>query len=334
MSKPIRIGVLGYANIAKRSVIPAINALPDDFVLDSVARRSLDQSESELSEIHGGDFRRPKFINGYTQLLGRQGIEAVYVPLPTGLHYEWVKKALLSGRHVLVEKSLAVNFSQVEELVGIAKSKGLVLMETFQFRFHPQFKLIADMVKTGVIGRVRAINTIFSFPPFKESSNIRYQKKLGGGALLDAGAYTVKIAQMLSPGRLTVRSAALSHGDEYEVDLWGGAHLVDADNRISAHLGFGFDNSYRCFVEVAGSGGRVLSERIFTAPPDFEATVEQHTMSGETIRHKFAPENHFKLMLRHFAEACVNQKPRDAEYEGCLEQGRLLHDVARLADLA
>lgn len=334
MSKPIKIGVLGYANIAKRSVIPAIESLSESFILDSIARRSTEKYIKTAQFAPVSDRGGRIFVEGYQKLLEEREIDAVYIPLPTGLHYEWVKASLLSGRHVLVEKSLANNFSQVQELVSIARKRNLALMETFQFRFHPQFDAIVKMIKTGVIGSVRAINSTFSFPPFDDPTNIRYQKQLGGGALLDAGAYTVKIAQMLSPQRLTVRSAVLHYSESYCVDLWGGAHLVDIDNQISAHLSFGFDNAYRCFVEVVGSQGRLVSERIFTAPTDFEATVEQHTMSGEKINHKFAPDNHFKLMLSHFARTCINQELREAEYEGNLEQGRLLSGIVNIAEQA
>jgi hypothetical protein len=233
----------------------------------------------------------------------------------------------MSGRHVLVEKSLATNLEHVKELVEIANSKGLALMETFQFRFHPQFTAMMDMVATGAIGDLRSITAVFSFPPFKDPGNIRYQKNLGGGALLDAGAYTLKISHILAMTKLNVLSAALHIDKARGIDLWGSAHLSDADNRVSAHLSFGFDNSYRCFAEVAGTKGRVNSERIFTAPPNFETTICQHMESGRTIQHKFAPANHFELMLAYFEKICGNREMREKEYAANLDQARLVQKV-------
>ena len=107
--------------------------------------------------------------------------------------------------HVLVEKSLACEYAQVVELNDLAKKKGLALIENFQFRFHSQLQYIKNIVGSGKIGELRCIKSAFGFPPFQEKNNIRYQKELGGGALLDAGAYPIKISQIFMG---------------YDIDFW------------------------------------------------------------------------------------------------------------------
>ena len=128
MNKIINIGVLSTANIAVRSVIPAIKSLKNKFTLGAIASRS----EEKLFEIPK-EFDVKKNI-GYELIINDPEIDAVYIPLPNSLHQEWIKKALLRGKHVLVEKSLGCNYKEVLELNHLAKERKLVLLENFLLR--------------------------------------------------------------------------------------------------------------------------------------------------------------------------------------------------------
>ncbi len=128
-SDKIKIGVLGAANIAVKSVIPAIRELPDSFELVGVASRSLKKSEKVATL-----FETQTFGN-YNELFDKNLVDALYIPLPNSLHYGWVKKALKSGIHVLVEKSLGCSLNEVKELNDLAEINDLTLIENFQFRF-------------------------------------------------------------------------------------------------------------------------------------------------------------------------------------------------------
>ena len=154
----IKIGVLGKANIALRSIIPTLAELSDQFEIVAIATRSKADGESDINGI--------PVIEGYDQLLDIDTLDAVYIPLPIGMHYEWIRKALNKGLHVWVEKSLASTESEVKELISLAKEKQLVVLESFQFRFHKQLKSIQESLKDGIIGEVRSFRASFGFPPF------------------------------------------------------------------------------------------------------------------------------------------------------------------------
>ena len=187
MKKLIKIGILGCANIAKRYVIPSIMELSDYFTIIGIASRT-----KEKAYHFSNKFNIDTFV-GYETLLENKNIDAVYIPLPNALHAEWIEKAFDKNLHVLVEKSLATTFHDVKRLNEIALEKNLVLVENFQFRFHKQLSAIKNFLKKGVIGELRSVRSSFGFPPFPDEDNIRYKIELGGGALLDAGAYPVNI---------------------------------------------------------------------------------------------------------------------------------------------
>ena len=104
----------------------------------------------------------------YEQLVAEPGIDAVYIPLPTGLHFEWVMKTLVAGKHVLCEKSLGGTLAEVEQMVSMAREKRLLLVENFQFRFHSQHATVKHLLSEGVIGEMRCFRASFGFPPFMD----------------------------------------------------------------------------------------------------------------------------------------------------------------------
>jgi predicted dehydrogenase len=318
MSKKIKIGVLGCANIAKRFVIPALKEL-EDFEIVGIASRTKEKAD-EFAE----EFETKPFY-GYDELL-KSDIDAVYIPLPNSLHYEWIKKALTKELHVLVEKSMACDYKEVIELNDLAKEKGLVLIENFQFRFHSQLQYIKDLVDNNKIGELRTIRSSFGFPPFPDSDNIRYKKELGGGALLDAGAYPLKISQLFLGDDLYIDSANLEYPEDKEVDIWGSAYLKQKSTNVTSQISFGFDNYYQCNIELWGNKGKIYTNRIFTAGPGVEPTVELETNEGKEVI-KLPSDHHFKNMLNYFYSQIIEKNKIDSEYEENINQARLLKEL-------
>jgi NDP-hexose-3-ketoreductase len=320
MSK-IKIGVLGYANISKKAVIPAILNLPSDFILVAIASRNKNKIKS--------DFISCLYFNNYEDIIDSSIVDALYIPLPNALHYLWVKKALINGIHVLVEKSLACSFSEVEELNNLALQNDCVLIENFQFRFHSQLDFIKKTIESGKIGKIRSITSSFGFPPFLDKDNIRYNKDLGGGALLDAGAYPIKLAQELLGYDLKIKSAVLNY-ENLDVDIWGGGLIKQINGELYLHFSFGFDNFYQCNLEIWGSLGKLLTKRIYTAAPDYSPEVYIESNDGvEKII--LEPDNHFIKMLLHFYE-CINSKQlRIIEYKQNINQSKLLNQFKEIS---
>lgn len=319
----VKIGVLGLASIATRSVIPAIIDLPDKFELSGVASRELSKAGREYGCQAYGD---------YESLLSDENIGAVYIPLPNSLHYTYVKQALENGKHVIVEKSLGCSLDEVAEMVKIARENDLALLENFQFRFHSQLQKILELVGDGVIGELRSVRVSFGFPPFPDEENIRYKPELGGGALLDAGAYAMKIAPFFLGEQIQLVHGAMSFDQQKRVDVWGGGVLQQQNGPLFCHFSYGFDHYYQCALELWGSAGKLFTNRIFTAPPGLRPKLLIESQEGVEERLLDA-DDHFKKIMEYFYRLIVDGEVLDVEYEhnANLLQAKLIEQFKRIA---
>ena len=281
----IRIGIICPSEIAFRRFLPALQEARDDFKFTSIGIASAEEWFGNLSNVpvdsineqqsheqakaqnfidqYGG-----KIIYGYENLIASNDIDAVYLPLPPALHFKWAKRALNADKHVFVEKPLTTRLKDTAELIRIAKEKGLALHENYMFMYHNQLEELKYVVKSGEIGDVRLYRITFGFP-LRHLNDFRYNKNLGGGALLDAGGYCVKYANHLLGGNAKVITAQANHIDGFEVDMYGSATMVN-DKGDVVQIGFGMDNDYRCEIEIWGSKGTITSNRILTAPAGFK----------------------------------------------------------------
>ena len=313
MSNKIRVGVLGCAAIARRSLAPSFYG-HRKFELAAIASRKLEKAVEFAAQYDA----RPC---SYDELIASEDVDLIYCPLPTGLHYEWVKRCLAGKKHVLCEKSLACNYDQVSELVAVARKNGCFLMESFQFRFHPQNLYVKQLLADGAVGEVRGLDVKFGFPPFPDgASNIRYSKELGGGALLDSGAYTIKATTYLFGNDFQVRAAICGKHRENEVDLDGHLWLESPLGLVSS-VAYGFHNFYQCGYSIWGEKGKISTTRAFTARADFPAEVKVENAAGVDVKSFKADQ--FALLLDHVAE-CVVKGEFESEYNECLVQSRIL----------
>lgn len=320
-----KIGVLGTANIANRYVIPSILELNEKYTLKGIASREMAKAKKVASQFDIQPYE------SYSSLVNANDIDIIYIPLPNSLHAEWIEKSLNQNLHVLVEKSMACSFSDVERLNRMASDKNLLLVENFQFRFHKQLAVMHKMVSNRNIGELRCLRSSFGFPPFPDSENIRYNKELGGGALLDAGAYPLKIAQIFLGQDIEVTSANLWHDNKKDVDIWGGAYLRQKNGPLFAEVAFGFDNYYQCNLELWGSKGKITANRIFTSPPGIKTVfVFENEKGKETI--SIEPDNHFNNMLLHFHHLIQTKNGFDDEYTQNINQSRLLQELKEKAN--
>ena len=315
-------GILGCANIATKSVIPAIQISESDQLV-AIASRDLLKATAIAAQFNCMP------IEGYDHLLALDEIDAVYIPLPTGMHYEWVIRALNSNKHVLVEKTAGSNLAEVTEMVALAKAKNLVLIENFQFQFHSQQQFVLELLKNNTIGEIRHLRTSFGFPIFNESNNIRYDASLGGGVLLDAGAYILKLATFLFGNEFEVQSSTLNFNKKFNVDWFGSVSLVNKQKNIICQGSFGLENFYQCNFEIWGTNGKIISTRCFTAHPGFSPTIFIETAQG-IQEHNLPPDNHFLNMFKHFNEV-VKSNDFEKSWNDILCQSKLIESVRNMA---
>jgi len=311
----MKIGVMGCANIAQKSVIPAMLACPE-WEVAAIASRDIEKARGYTQKFGG------EALGSYEALLEREDIEAIYMPLPTGLHEEWVIKSLEAGKNVLVEKSLAMDYASAQRMASVAQANDLVMMENFMFWYHSQQKTIMDILNSGELGSFRLLRASFGFPPLVEG-NFRYDKALGGGAILDSAAYCVKISQMFFGLDVKVASSTL-FVDSKGVDLYGSATILAEDGR-TAQLSWGFDNFYQCNCEIWGSKGKLYADRVFTAQPGFspKIIVEKQDVKTET---QLKGDNHFINILKQFHTNIITKNGASTLQE-ITNQARLLSDL-------
>lgn len=335
----IRIGIVSPAEIAFRRFMPALRKA-EGFeyvgvaIYSSAERFGKTQNlrEEEMAvlakeEQKGTDFIQKyggKLYHSYMELIGSDEIDAVYIPLPPALHDTYACAALEQGKHVLVEKPASISLQCTERMVATAKERGLALHENYMFAYHSQLQKLKEIIDSGRIGKVRLYSLKFGFPKRAEG-DFRYQKKMGGGSLLDAGGYTIKLASILIGASARVACAVLNTEAAYDVDLYGSATLVNDEN-VTVQIAFGMDNDYKCEMVVWGNLGSIRTERIFTAPPDFRTTAKLHSGNQEEIV-ELAEDDAFFKSIETFRRCVEDNAARQNAYKEIILQAGLVDQV-------
>jgi dTDP-3,4-didehydro-2,6-dideoxy-alpha-D-glucose 3-reductase len=314
--KPLRIGIMGCADISRRRMIPAMVASP---VTEVTAVASRDPAKAAaLAAITGC---RP--VSGYARLLELADVDAVYIPLPPALRADWIEAALRAGKHVLAEKPVSTEPRRTRELIGLARASGLALSENVMFVHHRQHAAVLQLLAENAIGEVRAFSAAFGIPALPEG-NIRYVPELGGGALWDLGIYPIRAALHVLGAELSVTgavSAALGH----DVDTsW--AVLLSGPAGVGVQLTFGFDQMYHCAYTVLGSHGRLTVDRAFT-PPSSHVPVLTLENAGGTRPIRLEADDQVVNSVAAFESAARTGHVPAAET--VLREAELLDEIAR-----
>jgi predicted dehydrogenase len=197
----IRIGILGAARIAPRGIVTPANELLGTEVV-AVASRDLDRARHFAAQ-----HSIPMALGSYGELIARDDIDLVYVPLPPSAHLAWCTAALANGKHVLVEKPFASNAQDAAQMASAARASGKLLIEGFHYRFHPLFERALAALRAGAVGRIQHIDATFSAPLPDTPGELRYIEELGGGALMDLGCYCMHWIRTAAGDEPTVVSA-------------------------------------------------------------------------------------------------------------------------------
>lgn len=290
--------------------------------IDSILKSEKDKAQVFVDN-YGG-----KIYNGYKSIVTSNEIDAVYLPLPPALHYKWAKIALEHGKHVLVEKPSTVLSNDTKELITLAEKNHLALHENYMFAFHNQLAEIDNIVKSGRIGDVRLYRISFGFPR-RSANDFRYNRALGGGALIDAGGYTIKFASMLLGFSARIRYAQSNYIDGFNVDMYGSAALTN-DEGVTAQICFGMDNNYKCDLEIWGSEGCITTSRVLTAPVGFTpSAVIRNGNNDEIIT--LSEDDAFLKSITHFIKCIRDDDTRKENYRAIEKQSVLVDEFKRLA---
>lgn len=193
MGQKLRIGILGCARISRAALIDVVPLVPE---IEVAAVASRDRARAvDFAEAH----RVTKAYGDYEALIADPHIQAIYNPLPNSLHAEWTIRALEAGKAVLCEKPLASNAEEARRMAEAARATGRPLVEAFHYRYHPLGIFIADLIRSGRLGALRAIDVDLKVPgAMVPTDDIRFKRDLAGGAMMDVGAYCMNALRLVA----------------------------------------------------------------------------------------------------------------------------------------
>lgn len=306
-SSPIRIGVLGAAAIVPSALTNPAHSVPGVQIVSIAAR------DPNRADRFARKHKIPRVHRTYNDLIADPEIDAIYNPLPNGLHAEWTLKALRAGKHVLCEKPFASNTKEASEMANAAKEAGKVLSEAFAYRYHPLTARMKEIISSGELGGITSIAARFCFL-LPVPSNIRFRYDLAGGALMDAGCYPVSLVRYLMNAEPEVLNAKAklfrpNVDSRMEADLKfpNGVQARIVCDMLSPRL---FDS----FLHVKGESGEL---KVFSP---FQPHVVNR-MTLHTTKTKWSGavkgKDSYTLQLQAFADAVrlgtsLNTNPEDA----------------------
>jgi len=283
---PLRVGVLGYSDIARRKFIPAL----------------LKSRLAALAAIGSRDRSRPPSVSGecvpvmdYAELIASPDLDLIYISLPNDLHEEWSIRALNEGKHVICEKPLGLSLQSVNRMLGCAEERGLLLFENLMYRQHPQHGAIKRLITEGRLGRVSGMTSVFCFPG-PVAGDFRLDPLRGGGAFHDLNRYPLSAALYFLRGdsyRLLDCTAVTENGLNLSVQA---SFVTSADERFSLSIGFG--RPYESYYRIEGERGSILLDRAFTTPADMVGRVRV-SCDGSDASFDVAPCDHFLATIDH-----------------------------------
>lgn len=294
-----RWGILSTAKIAREQVIPAIcNA--DNSVLAAIASR-----DEEKARALAYRFGAPHAFGSYEAMLASDTIDGVYIPLPTSQHVEWAVKAAEAGKHVLVEKPLALRAADIEPVIEARDRTGVIVSEAFMVTYHPQWLKVRDLIAEGAVGRLRQVQGAFSY--FNDDpTNMRNIPALGGGALPDIGVYPT-VATRFSTGKepLSV-SATVERDPNFGTDVY-------SDVRAKFD---GFELAFYCSTQMAlrqemtfhGDKGFLTVHGPFNAGGYDHAWISLHNAGHDEARiWRFPGVDQYRLEVETFARRAAGE---------------------------
>ena len=334
----MRIGIICPSEIAFRRFLPAL-ARCKDFSFAGVAVADKTEFEGATEEVLAKELEKAQMMqaafggevfHGYHSLIDAGDVDVVYLPLPPALHYQWASCVLKSGKHAFVEKPCTASLKDTAQLVALAKEKQLALHENYMFTFHHQVEQVQEIVNSGQLGEVRLYRIDFGFP-LRSKTDFRYNKSLGGGALLDCAGYTMRCASYFLGNTARVISGAKRNIEGFEVDMYGSATMRNVEG-VVAQLAWGMDNNYRCSLDIWGSKGTLHTDRIMTAPAGFTPCATIKLGNDEPYVIEFDADDAFKKSIEHFSLCVKDEAERLLNYEQIRYQAELIDQFRKLTD--
>jgi predicted dehydrogenase len=320
---PLRIGILGAARIAPTALIkPAkgnVEVAVAAVAARDAARARAFAAKHDIARVH----------ESYEALIADPDLDAIYIPLPNGLHGRWTRAAVGAGKHVLCEKPFTANAAEAREIAELASNSDRVVMEAFHYRYHPLALRIEQIIAAGELGRLERVEAALCFP-LPRFSDIRYNYSLAGGATMDAGCYAIHMARTFGGGTPEVVSAqAILHDPQI-------------DRAMTAELRFpgGHSGRVRCSLlssDLLRISARVVGDRgelrvLNPVVPQFFHRLSVRTADGKRVE-RFPHRASYAYQLDAFAAAVLRGAAVKTTPEDAVENMTVIDAIYRAADL-
>lgn len=326
--KTVRWGVLGCSGIGKSRTIPGLLAC-ENAELYAIAGRN-----EEKLKVYAEPFAPKKLYTDYQALLDDENVDAVYLPLPNGIHMEWVKKAAAAGKHILCEKPMALTEEQVREMFAAAKEHGVLLEEAYAYRHAQLVQKVKEIVDSGAIGRIRYLESKHSTFATNRSG-IRYQKGNGGGAVYDVTCYNVSLASYLFGKDPEDMSVYCGFDKETGVDV-SDAVMLRYEEGVTAMLYAGLDAYRRGCYSILGETGRIDVDHKFNSSGVCHIRVSTGArpqgaeyVDETTTEYTIWVDDNYKKEIELFSDAVLNGSALTVSEEESLRTARVCDAIRR-----
>jgi len=318
--KKLRWGILGAARVNER-LLPAIVEAPNAQLV-AIASRRAGAAQATLQKYASCHTSEVRCYDEMDALINDANVDAIYCPMANNEHAEWALKAIQAGKHVLIEKPMALTVADIERIEQAALKNNVKVMEGFMYRFHPQHARIQAIVASGLIGDVLSARASYSFL-MREARMYRVAGSVtqGGGAMWDIGPYAVHSLRWVMGLGVGVNQvqplepqSVIAHAKLNEA----GADIVtsgvfdfgrDTEGRaLLGHFDVSFERSRKSEYEIIGTKGWVKCHAAWVFQNDVPV-VSWSTEDGKYAEERFAPSNHFNLEIEHFSDCVLNDKP-------------------------
>ncbi|NJD07572.1 MAG: Gfo/Idh/MocA family oxidoreductase [Methylococcaceae bacterium] len=323
----LRWGILGAARVNER-LLPAIVEASNSRLVAIASRRP--GAAAETLAKYAPQAQGVKIHDQPEDLLADTEVQAVYLPMANREHAEWALKAIARGKHVLIEKPMALTVADIDAIEAAARQHGVTVMEGFMYRFHPQHARVGELIESGVIGEVRLVRTAYSFL-MRPARMYRLADPIarGGGAMWDIGCYAIHSGRMWFKDPPQAVSAIATLNDNGADTTTSG--IVDYGGGRRLHFDFSFECGRRSEYLINGTKGWIRCHTVWQLPGDLPV-VSWATDDGCGTEERLPVANHFRLEIEHFSDCALTGKPPALSFEDARANCRLI--VAALQSAA
>lgn len=323
----LRWGILGAARVNER-LLPAIVEGSNSQLVAIASRRP--GAAAETLAKYAPHVQGVTVHDRLEGLLDDPGVQAVYLPMANREHAEWALRVIAKGKHVLIEKPMALTVADIDAIEAAAKEQGVTVMEGFMYRFHPQHARVRELIDSGIIGEVRLVRTAYSFL-MRQARMYRLADPVsrGGGAMWDIGCYAIHSGRMWFNDPPQAVSALATLNDNGADTTNSG--IVDYGKGRRLHFDFSFECGRRSEYLINGTKGWIRCHTVWQLPGDVPV-ISWATDDGCGGEERLPAANHFRLEIEHFSNCVLNRKPPLLSFEDARANCRLI--VAALQSAA